>query len=319
MWKVTVFVGFVALALLRKIMRYRRQCPSSQMMNDKTVIITGANSGIGEATAYELARRKARVILACRDMTLAQQTVLKIQRSTGNKSIFAKELNLASLKSIQAFCKRIMIEETEINVLINNAGVFQCPYGVTEDGFENQMGINHFGHFLLTNLLLPHLLKSSPSRVVIVSSSLHKKGSINFDDINSRKHYRKSKAYSDSKLANLLFARQLAAKVQEHGVDVLSLHPGMVATNLGRHVVTPWKAKILFPIAVMLGLRDAQEGCQPVVYCAVAREFEGRSGVYVDKNCAVCPWTPAASDDHAAKKLWKVSERMTFVGHRLSE
>uniref|UniRef100_A0A8C0BT78 Retinol dehydrogenase 14 n=1 Tax=Buteo japonicus TaxID=224669 RepID=A0A8C0BT78_9AVES len=134
----------------------------------------------------------------------------------------------------------------KLDVLINNAGIFQCPYMKTEDGFEMQFGVNHLGHFLLTNLLLGLLKNSAPSRIVVVSSKLYKYGEINFEDLNSEISYNKSFCYSRSKLANILFARELARRLEGTGVTVNSLHPGIVRTNLGRYVNIPLLAKPLF-------------------------------------------------------------------------
>ncbi|XP_059148048.1 retinol dehydrogenase 14-like [Physella acuta] len=310
-WKMGVFFSFVAAAVLRRITRYKRLCPSQANLNGKTVLITGANSGIGRATAIELARRKAKVILACRSILSAKETEQHIKRMTGNSMVISKELNLASLNSIKQFCTQILEEEQKIDILINNAGVFQCPYTKTEDGFEMQMGVNHFGHFLLTSLLLDKIKSSSPSRIVIVSSALSKRGSIKFEDVHSELHYSKTQAYADSKLANLLFARELSQRLQGTGVDVLSLHPGMVVTNLGRHVMPKYLVNIIGPVAVFLGLRDASEGCQSVVYCAVADELQGKSGMYIGKDCKECQYPVNALDDEAAKQLWSLSEKLT--------
>ncbi|XP_005097012.1 retinol dehydrogenase 14 [Aplysia californica] len=310
-WKIGAFVGFVTAAVLRRLLRNSRLCPSKTQMNGKTVIITGANCGIGKATALELARRNARIILACRNLASAAETAKQICRSTGNTEIIPRALDLSSIKSIREFSQEILSEEHRIDVLVNNAGVFQCPYSKTEDGFEMQMGVNHFGHFLLTSLLTERLKQSAPSRIVIVSSALSKRGSINFDDIHSEKSYNKMKAYADSKLANLMFTKELSKRLDGSGVSVLALHPGMVATDIARHVVSRVTAKLFSPIVVALGLRDASEGCQPVVYCASAEELKGCSGVYISKLCKECEFPSSACDEEQAKKLWDISEQLT--------
>lgn len=286
-------------------------CPSKVQLHGKTVVITGANSGIGKEAAFELARRKARVVLACQNLQSAKEIVQQIQAATNNSEVVAKELNLASLKSVRQFCQQILSEEAHIDVLINNAGVFQCPYMKTEDGFEMQMGVNHFGHFALTCLLLERIKASAPSRIIVVASSLSKRGSINFEDIHSEKSYSKSKAYADSKLANLLFARELSEKVKNSGVDVIALHPGMILTNLGRHIMPGFITKCLWIPAFMLGLRTPSEGCQVLVYCSVADELKGQSGIYVGKNFEKCAFPPNAVDDNVARKFWKLSEDLT--------
>ncbi|KAH9496166.1 Retinol dehydrogenase 14 [Bulinus truncatus] len=309
-WKTSAVIGFLTIAALRRYLRYTRLCPSKANINGKTVIITGASSGLGKATAFELARRKAKLILACRNLSSAQMIVEQIRDTTGNSEVFAKELDLASLNSVNNFCKQVLSEVQNIDILINNAGVFQCPYMKTDDGFEMQMGVNHFGHFLLTLRLLDRIKLSAPSRIIIVSSSLSKNGSIHFDDIHSEQNYNKVKAYCDSKLANLLFARELAERWKGSGVDVFAMHPGMVATNLGRYVIPSVINRFLSPLFVILGLRDADEGCQSVVYCAVAEELKGRSGIYVGKNCKQSQYPPNALDKNISKKLWEVSEQL---------
>jgi retinol dehydrogenase-14 len=279
-------------------------------MEGQTAIITGANCGIGEATALEMAKRHARVIMACRDVKAGEEAVKYIRRYTSNGELVVMKLDLASLASVREFCLAVLAEEPHIDVLVNNAGVFQCPYSKTEDGLEMQMGVNHFGHFLLTNLLLERIKRSSPSRIIVVSSSLHRKGVINFDDINSEKSYDKKKGYNNSKLANAVFSRELSRRLEDTGVAVCCVHPGMVATNLSRHVVNRVVQKLLLPLLVLLGLQTAEEGCQTILYCAVASELENaRDGYY--GWCRREPWPGAASDLGAAKKLWELSETIT--------
>nr|KAG5688356.1 hypothetical protein BaRGS_032924 [Batillaria attramentaria] len=290
--------------------RRKRLCKNTETLEGKTVIVTGANCGIGEATALELAKRHARVILACRDVASAENSVKYIRRYTKNGDLVVRQLDLASFASIREFSRKVLAEESHIDILVNNAGVFQCPYTKTKDGFEMQMGVNHLGHFLLTNLLLDRLKKSAPSRIIVVSSALHKYGAINFDDFNSEKEYNKRKSYSNSKLANALFARELSQRLDGKGVNVYCVHPGMVATNLGRHVMSRFARKLLTPIAVLLGLKTAEEGSQTIVYCAVASELQKTTGGYFG-YLKQEPWTAAASDLGVAKKLWELSEKLT--------
>jgi len=310
-WEVGLFVGFVTAGLLRRMLRSSRLCPSPKGMARKTVIITGANSGLGRATALELARRNARIILACRSMTSATQAAKYVTSNTGNTEMVPKVLDLSSMNSIRQFSEQILAEENQIDVLVNNAGVFQCPYSQTTDGFEMQMGVNHLGHFLLTSLLIERLKQSAPSRIVVVSSALSTRGSINFEDMHSEIGYNKMKAYADSKLANLMFTQKLSERLEGSGVTVLAMHPGMVATNLGRHVVSRPTAYFLSPLVVALGLRDAHEGCQAIVYCCVADELRDQSGAYVSKYSKVTDYPDNAKDEQAIQKLWDLSEKMT--------
>ncbi|XP_067680033.1 retinol dehydrogenase 14-like [Haliotis asinina] len=309
-WVVVVGGVSVSLLVLRRIANRAKVCPSKAMMTGKTVVITGANCGIGKATASELAKRNARVILACRDVGKGTKAVKEIRRRTQSGELVVKRLDLASINSIQMFADNLRKEEQRLDVLINNAGVFQCPYTKTEDGFEMQMGVNHIGHFLLTNLLTDMLKKSAPSRVVVVTSSLHKRGTMNFDDLQSEKAYNKAKSYANSKLANCLFSRELARQLCGGNVSVYCVHPGMVMTNLSRHVVPRFIKILLTPLALLLGARTNFEGCQTVLYCSVADEVAKETGKYYG-NCKVEPWHQVATDDGVAKKLWEVSEKLT--------
>ncbi|TRZ17433.1 hypothetical protein HGM15179_009687, partial [Zosterops borbonicus] len=283
-------------------------------MRGKTVIITGANSGLGRAAAAELLRMRARVIMGCRDRARAERAAREIRAEVGEREdgageLVVRELDLASLRSVRAFCHRVLQEESRLDVLINNAGIFQCPYMKTEDGFEMQFGVNHLGHFLLTNLLLGLLKNSAPSRIVVVSSKLYKYGEINFEDLNSEISYNKSFCYSRSKLANILFARELARRLEGTGVTVNSLHPGIVRTNLGRHVNIPLLAKPLFNLVSWAFFKTPLEGAQTSIYLASSPDVEGVSGKYFG-DCREEELLPKAMDDLVARKLWDISEVM---------
>ncbi|KAK5903335.1 hypothetical protein CgunFtcFv8_007126 [Champsocephalus gunnari] len=188
-------------------------------MQGKTVIVTGANCGIGKALAGELLKLRARVIIACRDLRGAEEAAKDIRKQAGPEQgeVVIKHLDLASLTSVRRFCEEIKEEESKVDVLINNAGLYQCPYTKTEDDFEMQLGVNHLGPVLLTHLLLDLLKSSAPSRIVVVSSKLYKYGHINFDDLNSENNYNKAFCYSQSKLANLLFTLELARQLEARG------------------------------------------------------------------------------------------------------
>lgn len=205
-------------------------------------------------------------------------------------------------------------EESKIDVLINNAGIYQCPYSKTEDDFEMQLGVNHLGHFLLTHLLLDVLKTSSPSRIVVVSSKLYKYGNINFDDLNSESNYNKAFCYSQSKLANLLFTLELANQLEGTGVTVNALTPGIVRTRLGRHVQIPLLAKPLFYLASLVFFKSPLEGAQTPLYLACSQEVEGVSGKCF-ANCEEEELMAEATDEQAAKKLWAISRRMVGLAN----
>lgn len=179
----------------------------------KTVIITGGNTGIGKETARDLAWRKARVILACRDVKRGMEAAFEIMESTGNKDVEVKKLDLSSFQSVRDFAAEVNSEEKKIDILINNAGYFG-PYQKTKDGLENTLQVNYLSHFLLTNLLLAKLKSSTPSRIINLSSRQHWDGAINFDNLQGEKGYSMVAAYNQSKLAMLLYTKQLSRQLQ---------------------------------------------------------------------------------------------------------
>ena len=214
-------------------------CRSQAKLDGKTVIITGANTGIGLETAVDLAKRNARVILACRSVERGETAAVEVRKRSGNDNVVFVQLDLASLDSVRKFSAKILEDEPRIDILINNAGV--TPLGLpertfTRDGFEIAFGINHLGHFLLTNLLLDRIKEAPSARIVNVSSLAHMWGNIDFDNLNSEQSYSSQKAYGTSKLANILFTRFLAKRLEGTRVTANSLHPGTVSTELGRNL-----------------------------------------------------------------------------------
>lgn len=205
-------------------------------IDGKVVIITGSNTGIGLANAHELAKRGAKLYLACRSEEKGMAAVNEVKESSGNQNVHFMQLDLADLASIREFSKKFHEVEVRLDILVNNAGLLS-PLSRTKDGFEINMGVNHLGHFLLTNLLLDLLKSGAPSRIVIVSSDLHKIGSINREDFNSDKSFAGSwKAYANSKLANLLFMRRLTRVLEGTGVTVNAICPGAVDTEATRYM-----------------------------------------------------------------------------------
>ena len=215
-------------------------CRSKERLDGKTVIVTGGNTGIGKATAQDLSQRGARVILACRDVVKGRTAMEEIREKTGNNDLAVRKLDLASCKSIKAFAEQILREEPQINILINNAGVMFVPYQLTEDGYELTFGVNHLGHFLLTNLLLERIKASAPSRIIVVASLGHLVGYLDFGDMMWKKRYNSQLAYCRSKLANIMFAKELAKRLVDTGVTVCSLHPGTINTELTRYFLSGW-------------------------------------------------------------------------------
>lgn len=288
---------------------FRSAWSSTARLDDKTVLITGANTGIGKETALDLAKRGARIIMACRDMEKAEAAMKEIIEGSGNENVVCKKLDLSDSKSIREFAEAINKDEPKLNILINNAGVMVCPYGKTADGFEMQIGVNHMGHFLLTYLLIDLIKKSTPARIINVSSMAHTWGSINLEDINSEKNYNKRAAYSQSKLANILFTRLLAKRLEGTGVTVYSLHPGVVQTELWRHVngFQQFVMNMISPFT-----KNSVQGAQTTIYCAVEPTLETESGGYYS-DCAPASCSAAATDDDMAQKLWELSCQMLSI------
>lgn len=205
---------------------------------------------------------------------------------------------------------RFLQEEKRLDILINNAGVMAMPRGVTKDGFEMQLGVNHLGHFLLTNLLLDILKASAPSRIIVLSSLAHKYGEINRDDLNSEKLYNKYTAYSQSKLANILFTQELARRLKGTCVTVNCVHPGIVKTDLGRHLVHSYVKKLIDPFTYYF-FKTAKSGAQTTIMLAVEPELEKVSGQYF-ADCRAQKVAPSARrNNNDAEWLWKESEKLT--------
>lgn len=206
---------------------------------------------------------------------------------------------------------RFLQEEKRLDILINNAGVMASPKSITKDGFEMQLAVNHLGHFLLTNLLLDILKASAPARIIVLSSLAHKYGTINRDDLNSEKSYNKYKAYSQSKLANILFTQELAKRLKGTQVTVNAVHPGVVKTDLGRHLVHSSIKKMLDPITYYF-FKTAKSGAQTTLRVALDPELENVSGQYF-ADCEMREPAPSARPDNGetAEWLWQMSEKMT--------
>lgn len=291
-------------------------CRSKARLEGKTVIITGSNTGIGKETALDLAARGARVIIACRDLQKGEKAMKEIIEKSGNGNIVAKHLDLASLRSVRNFAEEINSSEARVDVLINNAGVMAVPsLTKTQDGFETQMGVNHLGHFLLTNLLLDLLKKSAPSRIVVVSSIAHwfcTTAGFKFENINGEISYDPFDAYGQSKLANILFARELARRLDGTRVTANALHPGAVATELGRH--HPYWLQVVLQPFVFLLTKSPKEGAQTSIHLAVSKELEGVSGLYF-ADCKERIPAKSAQDDEVAKKLWEVSAKLVGLDY----
>jgi len=281
-------------------------------LEGKNIIVTGCNTGIGLETARVLAQRGAHVIMACRDVNKTE-AIAEGLRKDAPGGVEVGELNLADLASVRKFAESFNASNRPLHVLINNAGVMACPYMKTVDGFENQFGTNHLGHFLLTNLLLPRLKEGAPSRVVSVSSEGHKFGSIRFDDLQFEKGYSSWGAYGQSKTANILFAQELAKRYAKDGIYAYSLHPGaIIDTDLARHFAlarVPGVRLLLKPFEWLGASKSIPQGAATQVYLATGSDLESANGTFF-YDCH--QGTPAAhaTNEETASKLWEVSSKL---------
>lgn len=306
-----------AYYLLTATLFKRSKCKGNAPMAGKTVIITGGNTGIGKATALHLARRGARVILACRNRDKAQGAIAEIQQETGNTDVLYMQLDLGSLKSVRCFSETFLKTESRLDLLINNAGL--VADGRTEDGFGVQFGVNHLGHFLLTRLLLERLKEAGGGRVVTLSSMAHRWGNIDFETLAVNRHLGTGRyswqffhAYCNSKLCNVLFTHELAKRLKGTNVTCYSVHPGVVRTELSRHV-SLWQKVFIEPVARMLFL-DPEAGAQTTLHCCLQEGIEPLSGRYFT-CCAAQEVCARARDDAAARRLWELSEM--FCGFKV--
>ncbi|KAK3745047.1 hypothetical protein RRG08_037662 [Elysia crispata] len=250
--------------------------------------------------------RGGRIIMACRNTEKGEEAKKEIVEETRNDQIVVKELDLGSLESVQKFAKNFNQTESRLDILVNNAGVMACPKSFTKDGLEMQIGINHFGHFLLTNLLLDKLKASSPSRIVIVSSVGHSFGKINFEDLNSEKSYGEVAAYGQSKLANILHAVELTNRLKGTGVTANSLHPGAVNTELSRHARQKGWMNMILQVGKPFFLTPEQ-GAQTSLRLALDKSLDQVSGKYFADLKEKTP-SDRAKNQADAKRLWEVSE-----------
>ncbi|MCC5886261.1 MAG: SDR family oxidoreductase [Gammaproteobacteria bacterium] len=268
-------------------------------MQGKRVLITGGNSGIGLVAARELARAGAEVILACRDTDKTQQALATINAQAATPAVNLP-VDLASLASVRTLAERFLEQHDRLDVLINNAGLFPIRQQFTADGFEMQIGVNHFSHFLLTHLLLDTLRASAPARVVTVSSKLHTKGSIDFDSFKGFTKYSAQVAYNQSKLANVLFSAELADRLADSGVTANALHPGGVATDIVRDL--PWLVRKLIGLIFI----SPEEGAKTTIMLASDPSLATTSGAYFDQ-CQRRDPSPLAQDKALRQRLWDAS------------
>ncbi len=290
----------------------------------KRAIVTGANIGLGFQTARELARAGAQVVMACRSIERGEAAAGRIRSEQPAAQVQVARLDLSSLASVREFAAAALAAAEPIEILVNNAGVMALPKReVTVDGFEAQLATNYLGHFALTGLLLPSLLRSGSARVVSLSSNAHKRGVMDWADIQHEKGYGPMKTYSQTKLAMLIYGRELQRQSTAHGAKLLSVsaHPGLSSTAIVRELSGPMKYIISAALGV-IGQSDEQ-GALPQLYAATAAGAQPEPGGYYGPDGlgefkgspAPAKVAPQAADPTAGPRLWSLSEQATGVAY----
>jgi NAD(P)-dependent dehydrogenase (short-subunit alcohol dehydrogenase family) len=279
----------------------------SGSMNGRVCVVTGATHGIGVATARELAARGATVVIHGRDRARAAAVAAELRRATGNHEVHSAQADFAELAQVRRLAADL-VQLPRLDVLINNAALMSRERAQSADHYELTFAVNHLAPFLLTNLLLPKLQDSAPARVIVVASEAHRRARLDFDDLMSERVAGLWPAYQRSKLANILFARELAARLDNRGVTVNALHPGVVNSNLFHD--SPPAMRLALRSVGALFLLSPRQGADTSVYLACAPELAGRTGGYYRRRRLVSPSAAAQSAADAAR-LWRESARLT--------
>jgi len=303
-------------------------------LSNSIYLVTGANSGAGLATTEQLVRQGAHVIAACRRVNAGKEAIKNLSNERG--SVEVMELDLNSLTSVKRFVASLKERHDKLHGLVNNAGVMNTPKGQTEEGFETQFGINHLGHFLLTELLLDVLKAGAPSRIICVSSVAHagmqkRPATIDFDDLFFEKRkYNAIDSYCQSKLAVVIYARHLAERLKETGICVFSTHPGWIRSNLVKHTMPPWIQNIVMkPFSGLLTMMSAEDGAQTQLHCLLDDDAPDHSGEYYSQNSILYTkkedrhggWpmlspNPLSYDDKLAERLYEASIELVGLNRK---
>ena len=279
-----------------------------EAMAGKIVVITGGNAGIGKETAVGLARRGARVIITSRNQERGAAALAEIRERSGSTEVEVVELDLASLENVRACTDELHRRCSHIDVLVNNAGLILGERAESAEGIEMTLAVNHFGPMALTLRLIDLLAASEGGRIVNVSSDAHRMArAFDFDDLHSRKRYRSMKAYSQSKLANILFTRELAERVDGRGITVNALHPGFVRSSFARDGDLGGLFGAIFALSTRIGAISSEAGARTSIYLASSPEVASTTGHYFARCRSRRP-NGAARDSAAARRLWEVSE-----------
>ncbi len=297
-------------------------------LSGKLVVITGGASGLGQETARAMAAKGSKIVIPVRDMAKGEAAREELIKAVPGAKIDLIEMDLGSLDSIRKFAEAFNDKYDHIDLLINNAGVMACPYGETSDGFEMQFGTNHIGHFLMTNLLMPAVLKGAENgdgsgRIVNLSSRGHHRDHVHFEDVHFKtREYEKWASYGQAKTANALFSVGLEKRLADKGVHSYAVHPGGIVTNLGRHLSQDDVAELMARMKENSGeapvMKNVQAGAATSCYAATAPELESTGGVYledchvanVDDDDMLGSVRSYALDAENAEKLWALSEEM---------
>ena len=273
-------------------------------MKEKTVLVTGANSGIGKVTALDLSRKGAHMVMLCRNRDRGEAAKKEIIRESNNEKVDLMVCDLSSMDSVHAFANDFLLQYKRLDVLVNNAGGYFDRKIITGDGYEYTFAMNHLGHFLLTNRLLDLIRHSAPARIINVSSNAHQTGHIRFDDLMAERGYMGWRAYSQAKLANILFTYELDRRLNGTGITVNAVHPGFVNTNFASNTYSVIKPLVRF---AKWFARSPEKGAETSVWLASSPEVEGISGKYFfDKKSRRS--NRESYDEEVAKRLWDVSE-----------
>jgi len=310
----------VSIIMLRRLKSSRwHTCTREGKLDGHTVLLTGGNSGIGLETAWQLADRGAHVIITCRDDKKADDAVKQIRTHTQHGHVVAEILDLSSFESIRDFSSRLLSKVSQLDHVLLNAGVaMDAALGEkTAEGLEMSFGVNHVGHFYLTQLLLDKLIKPYTSRIIVVSSLLYKSGYVDFNNLNGELGYSTSSRgapanYKNSKLCNALFTRELARRLQDTQVKVCAVSPGFCRTGLFRYMQasTPLYKQALVAPFMLLAMKSSYMGSQTLVDCVLREDLETDS---LYDNCEKLIWEPPANSDEdlqTAAKLWEVTQNI---------
>ena len=296
-------------------------------VSGKRILITGSSSGLGEESARALSSKGAAITMAARNPEKNEAAAARIREKVPGAELELRTLDLCSLESVRSFAKGFLADHQRLDVLLDNAGVMCCPQGTTSDSFETQLGTNHIGHFLLTGLLTPALVASAPSRVVVLSSAAHTIAGVDFEDpMFERREYEPWQAYGQSKTANALFALELDRRLAKQGVSAYSVHPGMIMTELSRHLNAELlekmqkrrkeRATAADAEGPVMKFKSVEAGAATQVWAATTGNLADHGGAYLadcqlgltGPNHGERTIEPYAQDPDAAARLWTASE-----------